>query len=60
MVWRRFREFPVLYRRLKVGWITEAGASRPDEMEKRLVYLIKNTRRGKMYGTVPLPHGLEE
>jgi hypothetical protein len=24
-------------------------------MEKRLAYLIKNTRAGKMYGTIPIP-----
>lgn len=46
--------FPFLYRRLKIGWITEAGQRRPEEMEKRLAYLIKDTRAGKMYGTTPI------
>jgi len=41
-------------RRLKIGWVTEAGASRRSEMEKRLAYLVKNTREGRMYGTMPL------
>jgi uncharacterized protein YdeI (YjbR/CyaY-like superfamily) len=53
-VWERFLEFPYLYRRLKIGWITEAGQLRQEEMEKRLAYLIKNTRAGKMYGTIPI------
>ncbi len=49
-----FDSFPLHYRRLKIGWITEAGQLRRTEMEKRLAYLIKNTRAGKMYGTIPL------
>lgn len=54
-VWRRFNAFPNLYRRLKIGWITEAGQVRQAEMQKRLDYLIKQTRNGRMYGTVPFP-----
>lgn len=53
-VWERFLAFPLHYRRLKIGWITEAGHLRRQEMEKRLAYLIRNTRNGKMYGTMPL------
>lgn len=53
-VWEVFSNFPVLYQRLKIGWITEAGQLRREEMEKRLAYLIKNTRAGKMYGTIPV------
>jgi len=52
-VWNRFQGFPYLYRRLKVGWVLEAGEGRREEMQKRLDYLIKNTRSGTMYGTVP-------
>jgi hypothetical protein len=47
-VWASFSHVPVLYQRLKIGWITEAGQLRREEMEKRLGYLIKNTRAGKM------------
>ena len=53
-VWKAFSSFPYLYQRLKIGWIVEAGESRPEEMERRLAYLIKCTRAGKMYGTVPI------
>lgn len=53
-VWSTFGDFPFLYRRLKIGWITEAGQLRQAEMQKRLDYLIKMTKKGKMYGTVPL------
>lgn len=53
-VWEAFSNFPPLYWRLKIGWIIEAGQLRRAEMEKRLGYLIKNTRAGKMYGTIPI------
>ena len=53
-VWENFSSFPFLYRRLKIGWITEAGQLRREEMEKRLAYLIKSTRAGKMYGAIPI------
>lgn len=55
-VWQNFQAFPFLYRRLKVGWIAEIkGTSRREEAQKRLDYLIKMTRAGKLYGTIPLP-----
>jgi hypothetical protein len=53
-VWEKFSSFPFLYRRLKIGWITEAGQLRREAMEKRLAYLIKNTQDRKMYGTIPI------
>ena len=54
-VWERFQSFPHLYKRLKIGWIAEIkGTSRREEAQKRLNYLIKMTRQGKMYGTQPL------
>jgi uncharacterized protein YdeI (YjbR/CyaY-like superfamily) len=54
-VWARFQSFPHLYKRLKIGWIAEIkGTSRREEAQKRLNYLIKMTRQGKMYGTQPL------
>ena len=36
------------------GWIRECGERRREEAQKRLNYLIKNTKKGKMYGTRPL------
>jgi uncharacterized protein YdeI (YjbR/CyaY-like superfamily) len=54
-VWANFQAFPRLYQRLKIGWIAEIKTlSRRPEAEKRLNYLIKMTRLGKMYGTQPL------
>jgi len=54
-VWATFQSFPPLYRRLKIGWIAEIKSlSRRAEAQKRLDYLIKMTRQGKMYGTRPM------
>ena len=51
-----FNEFGHFYKRLKIGWILELGTapSRQEDKEKRIAYLIKNTKRGKRYGTQPL------
>ncbi len=52
-VWANFQQFPPLYQRLKIGWIAEIkGSSRRAEAQKRLDYLTKMTKAGKMYGTV--------
>jgi uncharacterized protein YdeI (YjbR/CyaY-like superfamily) len=54
VVWANFQEFPRLYRRLKIGWITEAkGVSRQPEAQRRLDYLLKMTAQKKKYGTLP-------
>jgi uncharacterized protein YdeI (YjbR/CyaY-like superfamily) len=54
-VWANFQQFPRLYQRLKIGWIAEIkGNSRQAEAQKRLDYLIKMTKAGKKYGTIPL------
>lgn len=55
IVWENFQQFPHFYKRLKIGWIAEIrGVSRQDEARKRLNHLIKMTRQGKMYGTMPI------
>ena len=55
-VWANFQAFPHFYKRLKIGWIEETGTSksRMPEAQKRLDFLIKNTKKGKLYGTQPL------
>ena len=54
-VWSVFQSFPPLYKRLKIAWIAEVKSlSRRPEAQKRLDYLIKMTRQGKMYGTRPM------
>ncbi|NRB46862.1 MAG: YdeI/OmpD-associated family protein [Saprospiraceae bacterium] len=49
----KFAGFPLMYKRLKIGWITEASKYRPEESQRRLNYLIKMTSKDKMYGTIP-------
>lgn len=51
-----FNEFGHFYRRLKIGWILELGTapSRQADKEKRIAYLVKNTKKGKLYGTQPM------
>jgi uncharacterized protein YdeI (YjbR/CyaY-like superfamily) len=53
VVWDNFQQFPLLYQRLKIGWISECGKSRQEEAQKRLNYLLKMTAQGKQYGTQP-------
>ena len=54
-VWDNFSKFPHFYKRLKIGWINEiTGNSRDAEKQKRLNYLIKMSKQGKMYGSQPL------
>ena len=54
-VWDNFSNFPHFYKRLKIGWINEiTGNSRNEEKQKRLNYLIKMSKQGKMYGAQPL------
>ena len=54
-VWDNFQQFPHFYKRLKIGWINEiTGNSRNEEKHKRLNYLIKMSKQGKMYGAQPL------
>lgn len=52
-VWETFQEFSHYYKRLKIGWIKECRKSRREEAQRRLNYLIKMTRQGKKYGTIP-------
>lgn len=54
VVWENFQGFSHFYQRLKIGWIGELQGNRQEEAQKRLDYLIKMTRQGKRYGTIPL------
>jgi uncharacterized protein YdeI (YjbR/CyaY-like superfamily) len=54
LVWENFQDFSHFYKRLKIGWIKDLGDNRREEAQKRLDYLIKMTREGKRYGTIPI------
>jgi len=51
LVWNNFKEFPLSYKRIRVGFI-EGARKRPAEFRKRLDYLIKMTRKNKQFGMV--------
>jgi uncharacterized protein YdeI (YjbR/CyaY-like superfamily) len=51
-IWKIFNEFPLKYRKLKIGFVMECRQRSLVESNKRLAYLIKMTGKGKMYGTV--------
>lgn len=53
-IWENFQNFSHFYKRLKVNWILECYKYRPEESQKRLNYLKKNTKKNKLYGTNPL------
>lgn len=53
-VWENYQKFDRFYQRLKAGWITECLPYRKEESQKRLNFFIKNTKKGKQYGTIPL------
>jgi len=54
-LWDRYKALPGLYRRLKIGWLTEArGVGREPERIKRLDHFIRMTAAGKRYGAEPL------
>ena len=48
-VWANFTGFPELYRRVRVGYVQEM-TGRPDEFERRLGNLIRQTAGGRMFG----------
>ena len=53
-VWENFQQFSYYYKRLKIGWIKECGKRRQEEAQRRLNYLLKMTKQGKTYGTIPI------
>jgi uncharacterized protein YdeI (YjbR/CyaY-like superfamily) len=50
-VWKNFRKFPDSYKRIRTGWI-DASRNRPDFFAQRLQYLLKMTKKNKMFGMV--------
>ena len=52
VVWRHFQSFPEAYRRVRIGWVQNTTGN-DDVRRQRLDYLIKMTREGKQFGTMP-------
>ena len=49
-VWQTFDAFPITYKKTRIGFIQETRD--PEVRQKRLNYLIRMTKKGKMYGTI--------
>jgi uncharacterized protein YdeI (YjbR/CyaY-like superfamily) len=50
-VWRNYRAFPEVYRRIRIAWI-EGARKRPDVFRVRLAYFVRMTAKNKRYGMV--------
>ncbi|MBK8555779.1 MAG: YdeI/OmpD-associated family protein [Lewinellaceae bacterium] len=58
-VWTNFQAFPMVYQKIRIGFVLESYRTNPEAADKRLAYLIKMTRKNKMYGTmVDIPPNL--
>ena len=51
-VWENWQQFPIVYRKIRIGWVKECREKRFDESQKRLKNLIKKTADNKMFGTI--------
>ena len=52
VVWKNFQAFPEAYRRIRIGWIQNTTGN-ADVRRQRLDYLLRMTREGKQFGTMP-------
>jgi len=52
IVWENFQGFPEAYRRIRIGWIQNTTGN-AEVRRQRLDYLLKMTREGKQFGTMP-------
>jgi len=52
VVWQNFQKFPEAYRRIRLGWIQNTTGNE-EVRRQRLDYLLKMTREGKQFGTMP-------
>jgi len=50
-VWKNFNKFPDHYKRVRIGYI-EGARERPEELNKRLRYFLKMTRKNKTFGMI--------
>ena len=50
-VWENFQQFPLIYQKLRIGFVLESYRTNREMTEKRLDYLIKMTAKNKRYGT---------
>ena len=51
-VWKNWQNFPLVYRKIRVGYIKEMLQKHPKIAQKRIDNLLKKTADNKMYGTM--------
>lgn len=52
IAWENFQKFPILYQKIRIGYVMECRKSRPADSDKRLDHLIKKSADNKMFGTM--------
>ncbi|MFK7972689.1 MAG: YdeI family protein, partial [Bacteroidia bacterium] len=50
--WDNWQKSPLIYRKIRIGYVMECRKSRPEDSQKRLNNLIKKTADNKMFGTM--------
>lgn len=51
IAWKYYQQFPLSYRRIRVGWI-DGSRQRPDVFKKRLKYFVAMCEKNKRFGMV--------
>jgi hypothetical protein len=51
VAWRRFRRFPIAYRRIRVAFV-EGARGRPAEFRRRLGNLVRKSAKNERFGMV--------
>jgi uncharacterized protein YdeI (YjbR/CyaY-like superfamily) len=49
-VWENFQRYSPSYQRIRIAFVEDARADRPDEFQKRLRNLIEKTEKNRQYG----------
>lgn len=52
VVWDNFQQFPLIYQKIRIGFVMESYRTNRAMADQRLAYLIKMTAQNKMYGTM--------
>jgi len=51
VVWKRFRRFPIAYRRIRIAFV-EGARGRPAEFRRRLGNLVRKSAKNERFGMV--------
>ncbi|MEX2046799.1 MAG: YdeI/OmpD-associated family protein [Chloroflexota bacterium] len=51
VAWKRFRRFPIAYRRIRIAFV-EGARGRPAEFRRRLANLVRKSAKNEQFGMV--------